>query len=47
MFWADNSTVPDVNAELQKQSPLVLTGKMSVADFAAMLDQKAAEVAAN
>lgn len=47
VFWADNSTVPDVNAELQKQSPLVLTGKMTVADFAAMLDQKAAEVAGN
>ena len=45
VFWADNSTVPDVNAELQKQSPLVLTGKMTVADFAAMLDAKAAEVA--
>jgi len=45
VFWADNSTVPDVNAEMQKQSPLVLTGKMSVADFAALLDKKAAEVA--
>ncbi len=45
VFWADNSTVPDVNAELQKQSPLVLTGKMTVPDFAAMLDAKAAEVA--
>ena len=43
VFWADNSTAPDVNAELQKQSPLVLTGKMTVADFAAILDKKAAE----
>ncbi|MCE5343321.1 MAG: extracellular solute-binding protein [Eubacteriales bacterium] len=42
VFWADNSTMPDVNAEIQKQSSLVLTGKMSVADFAAMLDNKAA-----
>ena len=45
VFWADNSTQPDVCAEIQKQSPLVLTGKMTVADFAAALDKKAAEVA--
>jgi raffinose/stachyose/melibiose transport system substrate-binding protein len=45
VFWADNSMVPDVNAEVQKVSPLVLTGKMTVADFAAQLDKKAAEVA--
>jgi raffinose/stachyose/melibiose transport system substrate-binding protein len=45
VFWADNSTQPDVCAEIQKQSPLALTGKMTVADLAAALDKKAAEVA--
>lgn len=46
VFWADNSMVPDVNAELQKLSPLALTGKMTVAEPAEALDKKAAEAAA-
>lgn len=46
VFWADNSMVPDVNAELQKLSPLALTGKMTVAELAEALDKKAAEAAA-
>jgi raffinose/stachyose/melibiose transport system substrate-binding protein len=46
VFWADNSMVPDVNAQVQKLSPLALTGKMTVAEFAAELDKTAAEAAA-
>ncbi len=45
VFWADNSTQPDVNAEIQKLSPLAITGKMTVAEFAEALDKKAAEAA--
>jgi len=43
VFWADNSLVPDVNAEMQKLGALAITGKMSVEEMAQKLDQKAAE----
>ena len=44
-FWADNSMVPEVNAEMQKLGGLAITGKMSVDEMADKLDQKAAELA--
>lgn len=44
-YWADNSMVPEVNAEMQKLGGLVITGKMSVDEMAEKLDQKAAELA--
>lgn len=43
-YWADNSMVPEVNAEMQKLGGLVITGKMSVDEMAEKLDQKAAEL---
>lgn len=45
VFWADNSMVPDVNAEMQKLGPLAITGKMPVLEMAKALDKKAAEMA--
>lgn len=45
VFWADNSMVPEVNAEMQKLGSLVITGKMTVEEMAAKLDEKAAELA--
>lgn len=44
-YWADNSMVPEVNAEMQKLGGLVITGKMSIDEMAEKLDQKAAEIA--
>lgn len=44
-YWADNSMVPEVNAELQKLSALAITGKMDIDEMAEKLDQKAAELA--
>lgn len=44
-YWADNSMVPEVNAEMQKLGGLAITGKMSVDEMAEKLDQKAAELA--
>lgn len=43
-YWADNSMVPEVNAEMQKLGALAITGKMSVDEMAEKLDQKAAEL---
>ena len=44
-YWADNSIVPEVNAEMQKLGSLAITGKMSIDEMAEKLDQKAAELA--
>ena len=44
-YWADNSMVPEVNAEMQKLGSLAITGKMSIDEMAEKLDQKAAELA--
>lgn len=44
-YWADNSMVPEVNAEMQKLGGLVITGKMDIAEMTEKLDQKAAEMA--
>lgn len=44
-YWADNSMVPEVNAEMQKLGGLAITGKMDVDEIADKLDQKAAELA--
>ena len=44
-YWADNSMVPEVNAEMQKLGGLAITGKMSIDEMAEKLDQKAAELA--
>lgn len=44
-YWADNSMVPEVNAEMQKLGGLAITGKMSVDEMAEKLDQKTAELA--
>ena len=43
-YWADNSMVPEVNAEMQKLGGLAITGKMDVDEIADKLDQKAAEL---
>lgn len=43
-YWADNSMVPEVNAEMQKLGGLAITGKMNVDEMAEKLDQKAAEL---
>lgn len=43
-FWADNSMVPEVNAEMQKLGSMAITGKMSVEEMAAQLDKKTAEL---
>lgn len=43
-FWADNSMVPEVNAEMQKLGAMAITGKMSVEEMATQLDKKAAEL---
>lgn len=43
-FWADNSMVSEVNAEMQKLGSMAITGKMSVEEMASQLDKKAAEV---
>lgn len=45
IYWADNSMVPEVTAEMTALAPLVITGKMTVEEMAAKLDIKAAEVA--
>jgi len=45
VFWADNSMIPEVNAEMQKLGPLAITGKITPAELAAKLDAKAAEIA--
>lgn len=44
-YWADNSMVPEVNAEMQKLGSLAITGKMDIDEMAEKLDQKAAELA--
>lgn len=44
-YWADNSMVPEVNAEMQKLGGLAITGKMSVDELAQEMDKKAAELA--
>jgi len=44
VYWADNSMVPEINAEMQKLGPLVITGKMTPQEMAKKLDQKAAEL---
>lgn len=43
-FWADNSMVPEVNAEMQKLGAMAITGKMSVEEMAAKLDEKVQEL---
>ena len=43
-YWADNSMVPEVNAEMQKLGSLAITGKMDIDEMAEKLDQKAAEL---
>ena len=43
-YWADNSMVPEVNAEMQKLGALAITGKMGIDEMAEKLDQKAAEL---
>ena len=44
-YWADNSMVPEVNAEMQKLGGLAITGKMGIEEMAEKLDQKAEELA--
>ena len=43
-FWADNSMVPEVNAEMQKLGSMAITGEISVEELAAQMDQKVAEL---
>lgn len=43
VFWADNSMNPTVCAEIQKQSALALTCKMTAQELAEILDKVAAE----
>lgn len=43
-YWADNSMVPEVNAEMQKLGGMAITGKITVEELAQSLDQKAAEL---
>jgi len=44
IYWADNSMVPELGAELTAMAPLVVTGKMSVEKMAEKLDVKAVEL---
>jgi ABC-type glycerol-3-phosphate transport system substrate-binding protein len=45
VYWADNSMIPDVTAEMQKLGAQVITGTMTVEEMAQKLDEKAAELA--
>jgi len=45
IYWADNSMVPEISAEMTALAPLVVTGKMSVEEMAEKLDNKAAGLA--
>lgn len=44
VYWADNSMVPEVNAEMQKLGAMAITGKITVEELAESLDKKAAEL---
>lgn len=44
VYWADNSMLPEVNAEMQRLGGMAITGKMTVEEMAAELDKKASEL---
>lgn len=43
-FWFNSTVGPEVSTEIQKLSPLVLSGEMTPKEFAEALDKKVAEI---